>query len=80
MKRPLIGIVLLLLMVSTVFPQDFVTAKDGKLFADGKPYYFVGANYWYGSLLGLQQDKKRGVERLTQFRAVFRIGLKINYK
>jgi mannan endo-1,4-beta-mannosidase len=28
---------------------------------DGKPHYFVGTNYWYGGLLGLEKDKKRGV-------------------
>ncbi len=33
---------------------------------DGKPYYYVGTNYWYGSYLGLQKDKKRGVERLQK--------------
>ena len=46
--------------------QGFVTARDGKLYAGGKPYYFVGANYWYGGFLGLEKDKKRGVERLRK--------------
>ena len=44
----------------------FVTAKDGRLYIEGKPYYFIGTNYWYGSLLGLEKDKKRGVERLRR--------------
>ncbi|MDM7922587.1 MAG: cellulase family glycosylhydrolase [Pyrinomonadaceae bacterium] len=34
--------------------------------ADGKPYYFVGTNYWYGSLLGLEKDRRRGIERLRK--------------
>ena len=57
---------LILLIPASVFSQSFVSAKDGKLIADGRPYYFVGANYWYGSLLGLEKDKKRGVERLRK--------------
>ena len=28
-----------------------VTVKENQFFKDGKPYYFVGANYWYGALL-----------------------------
>lgn len=42
----------------------FVTVKGHQLIADGKPYYFVGTNYWYGGLLGLEKDKKRGIDRL----------------
>lgn len=46
--------------------QDFVTVRGNQLIADGKPYYFVGTNYWYGSLIGLEKDKKRGIERLRK--------------
>ena len=45
---------------------SFVTVKGHQFVADGKPYYFVGTNYWYGSLLGLEKDKKRGIERLRK--------------
>lgn len=47
-------------------PQDFVTVRGNQLIADGKPYYFVGTNYWYGSLIALQKNKKRGIERLRK--------------
>ena len=43
---------------------EFVTAKGGRFYVNEKPYYFIGANYWYGGLLGLEKDKKRGVDRL----------------
>lgn len=33
---------------------------------DGKPYYYVGANYWYGGLLGLEKDPQRGKLRLRK--------------
>lgn len=45
---------------------QFVTAQSGQLFIGKKPYYFIGTNYWYGSLLGLEKDKKRGVQRLRR--------------
>ena len=45
---------------------SFVTVKGHQLYLDDKPYYFVGTNYWYGSLLGLSKDGKRGVGRLRK--------------
>lgn len=45
---------------------QFVKVKDGQLFIGKKPYYFIGTNYWYGSFLGLEKDKKRGAERLRK--------------
>lgn len=67
MRRSHILLILFLLSIPTcISAQSFVTAKDGKLYADGKPYYYVGTNYWYGSLLGLEKDKKRGIERLRK--------------
>lgn len=59
-----------LLIAAATCPQTtaqrpvFVSVKDQTFQLNGKPYYFVGTNYWYGSLLGLEKDKKRGVERL----------------
>lgn len=44
----------------------FVGVKGHQLTLNSRPYYFVGANYWYGSLLGLEKDKKRGVIRLRK--------------
>ena len=47
-------------------PSAFVSVKGDRLVSGGRPYYFVGTNYWYGSLLGLEQDRKRGIERLRR--------------
>ncbi|HMQ05305.1 MAG TPA: cellulase family glycosylhydrolase [Pyrinomonadaceae bacterium] len=47
-------------------PKPFVTVNGHQLFLNGKPYYFVGTNYWYGTLLGLERDRKRGIERLRK--------------
>src|SRR5687767_4070903 len=46
--------------------SGFVSAKDGEFRLDGKPYYFIGTNYWYGSLLGLENDRRRGIDRLRK--------------
>lgn len=46
--------------------QQFVAVRDGRLEKGGEAYYFVGANYWYGPLLGLEADRKRGIERLRK--------------
>ncbi|HEX8150482.1 MAG TPA: DUF4126 family protein [Pyrinomonadaceae bacterium] len=45
---------------------SFVTVKGHQLYLDDRPYYFVGTNYWYGSLLGLSKDDRRGVKRLRK--------------
>jgi len=32
--------------------NQFVKVKDGHFLKDGKPYYYVGTNFWYGAILG----------------------------
>ena len=32
--------------------SNFVQVKDGHFVRDGKPYYYVGTNFWYGAILG----------------------------
>lgn len=54
------------LQSASISAQKFVTALDGKLMLDGREYRFVGTNYWYASLLALDKDKKRGIERLRR--------------
>ena len=45
------GILLTLtLPMSAINP--FVTVKNGQFQRDGKPYYYVGTNFWYGAILG----------------------------
>ncbi|MEO6151196.1 MAG: cellulase family glycosylhydrolase [Mucilaginibacter sp.] len=43
-----------------------ITVKDGRFFCKGKPYYYIGANYWYGSLLAIQSDPAAGKARLIK--------------
>ena len=32
--------------------SNFVQVKDGHFVRNGKPYYYVGTNFWYGAILG----------------------------
>ena len=32
--------------------NPFVTVENGHFVKDGKPYYYVGTNFWYGAILG----------------------------
>ena len=34
-------------------PYSFIRVdKNGQFVRDGKPYYFIGTNFWYGAILG----------------------------
>lgn len=43
-------LILIFCMISmSLSAQDFITVKNGHFLRDGKPYYYVGTNLWYGS-------------------------------
>lgn len=44
--------VLMAMGLSAGAATPFVTVKDGQFFRNGKPYYYVGTNFWYGAILG----------------------------
>lgn len=44
--------------------KGFVQVKGHQFTIDAQPYYYIGANYWYGGLLGLERDKVKGAARL----------------
>ena len=46
--------------------SNFVSVRDGTFRLNGRSHYFIGTNYWYGSLLGLEKDRRRGVDRLRK--------------
>lgn len=64
------NILLLFLLIPSFFTarsqQSFVSVKGHQFYLENQPYYYAGTNYWYGSLLALLPDKKRGIERLQQ--------------
>ncbi len=56
MKR--LFILLLTAAVAAACSQQsrFVTVEEGRFLVDGKPYSYVGANFWYGAILGSQGE------------------------
>ena len=56
---------LALASISCSKTPDFVTVQDGKFMRGGKPYTYVGTNFWYGPILA--SDGRGGdFERLTR--------------
>ena len=50
---------------------SFVTVKDGHFERDGKPYYYVGTNFWYGAILGSEGqggDRQRLCRELDEMK------------
>jgi len=49
-----------------------ITIKDSQFIKEGKPYYFVGANYWYGPLIGAKNigDRERLIKELDLMKSV----------
>nr|WP_314495922.1 cellulase family glycosylhydrolase [uncultured Chryseobacterium sp.] len=50
----------------TVNAQKFVSVKNNQFQYKHKAYYFVGTNFWYASLLGLEKNPERGIVRLRK--------------
>ena len=44
------------MLCSLVCTQAFVRVQDGRFSRDGKPYYFIGTNFWYGPILGSEGE------------------------
>lgn len=63
-------LVLLLLLLAEVCPSaarnPFIQAGPSGFRLQGRPYAFIGANYWYGGLLALEKDPARGIDRLRK--------------
>ena len=53
--------------------SKFVTVEDGHFVKDGKPYYYVGTNFWYGAILGSEGqggDRQRLVKELDYMKQI----------
>jgi len=46
---------------------DFIKVENGQFIKHGKPYYYIGTNYWYGAILGSpgnEGNRNRLIEEL----------------
>ena len=64
MKKYIYTVVLSLFQL-VLNAQTFIKVKDGKLVKDGKPYHYVGTNFWYGMNLAVS-DKERLLRELDR--------------
>ncbi len=55
-------------------PQsEFITVSDGLFRLAGEPYYFIGANYWYGAVMGspgVYGDRERLLRELDHMKSI----------
>ncbi len=42
-----------------VVPDEFATVKNGQFYQNGEKVNFIGANFWYGAILGPRSGKDR---------------------
>lgn len=57
--------VMLTCVINAVSAQ-FVKVQNQHFTVNNKPYYYIGANYWYGSLLAAMADSAKGKERIRR--------------
>ena len=53
--------------------DNFVKVDNGRFVRDGKPYYYVGTNFWYGAILGSEGqggDRERLARELDEMRRI----------
>ncbi len=72
--RPLACLVLIAVLAGPALAQEeFVRVEDGLLVRRGRPYYFAGANLWFGMNLGSDGeggDRARLVRELDRLQAL----------
>ena len=68
-----IKILLLLVLSSCLFiscmQKGYIKTSNGQFVQNGKPYYYIGANYWYGGLLGNSEAGKIRLQKELDFLA-----------
>ena len=55
--------------------NPFVHVVDGHFIRDGKPYYYVGTNFWYGAILASEGQGGNRERLATELDAMKRMGI-----
>lgn len=70
MKKILLLLTFLSLISCASNAQKFITVKGNEFYKNGKPYHYIGTNYWYGSLIGTKNgDRERLKKELDELKA-----------
>jgi mannan endo-1,4-beta-mannosidase len=63
-------ILLSLICVSCNKENKFIIVKGNQFYKNGKPYHYIGANYWYGAMLGSKKaDRERLIKELDELKS-----------
>lgn len=55
--------------------EKFIIVRDGYFMKDGKPYYYVGTNFWYGAILGSEGEGGNRTRLLAELDSLAAIGV-----
>lgn len=71
---------LLFLTVNMTNGQSFIQVKNGQFIKEGKPYFYIGTNFWYGMNLaskGAGGDRERLIKELDHLQSIGVTNLRI---
>lgn len=77
MRKHIVFCLLVLLLCGCKQPQNqekFIVVRDGHFMKDGKPYYYVGTNFWYGAILGSEGEGGNRARLLAELDSLVAIG------
>ena len=77
-KNLLVALSLLLLFAACGLKPDkqtFIKVKDGQFIKDGQPYYYIGANFWYGAILASEGEGGNRQRLLMELDSLCAIGV-----
>jgi mannan endo-1,4-beta-mannosidase len=50
-------------ILSNFSAQNFIKVNNNHFIKNGKPYYFIGTNYWYGGMLGTKNGNRERLKK-----------------
>jgi len=73
MKKRILLILMAMIGLGAFSKNDFIKVHDGHFEKSGQPYYYVGANFWYGAILGSRGeggDRERLCRELDELKSI----------